>query len=164
MTLHAAKGLEFNQVYIIGVNNGLIPLFTKKQTDEKEKKRLFFVGITRAKNDLELSYYSSPFESRIIPGPSSYISLIPKQFIDMDGYAEINTDLQELRHEIMENKDSYTTVETEIESNDSSRFVKHSKYGIGIVIAEDNDMITVDFEGYGEKEFIKAFSELEDIE
>lgn len=165
MTLHAAKGLEFNQVYIIGVNNGLIPLFSKNQTDEKEEKRLFFVGITRAKNDLELSYYTSPFESRIIPGPSSYISLIPKQFIDMDGYAEIDTDLQMLRREITENKELKTSVTEEEKSPyTSSRFVKHPKYGTGIVVTEDDDMITVDFEGYGEKEFIKAFSELENLE
>lgn len=133
--------------------------------DEKEEKRLFFVGITRAKNDLELSYYTSPFETRIIPGPSSYISLIPKQFIDMGGYAEIDTDLQELRHEIMESKELQTSVNEEEKSpNTSSRLVKHPKYGTGIVVTEDDDMITVDFEGYGEKEFITAFSELENLE
>ena len=45
-------------------------------------------------------------------------------------------------------------------TSDASRAVRHPKYGIGTVVKEDDSMITVAFDGYGEKEFIKAFSEL----
>ena len=55
MTLHASKGLEFSHVFITGVNYGLIPLQTKSYEEEEEEQRLFFVGITRAKEHLELS-------------------------------------------------------------------------------------------------------------
>ena len=68
MTLHASKGLEFSHVFITGVNYGLIPLQTKSFEEEEEEQRLFFVGITRAKEHLELSYYTSPGQYRQHPG------------------------------------------------------------------------------------------------
>jgi DNA helicase II / ATP-dependent DNA helicase PcrA len=60
MTLHASKGLEFYHVFITGVNYGLIPLQTRDMEEEEEERRLFFVGITREKDYLELSYYTNP--------------------------------------------------------------------------------------------------------
>ncbi|MCK4836328.1 MAG: UvrD-helicase domain-containing protein, partial [Candidatus Aminicenantes bacterium] len=58
MTLHAAKGLEFNCVFIIGCESGLIPysLFLKTEPDLEEERRLLYVGMTRAKNFLYLSH------------------------------------------------------------------------------------------------------------
>ncbi len=61
MTLHAAKGLEFDRVYIIGVEDGLLPFRRMNgagdpaDTDEEEERRLCFVGITRARKHLTLS-------------------------------------------------------------------------------------------------------------
>lgn len=62
MTLHASKGLEFDTVFIIGVNPGLLPIRCSSFDQEEEERRLFFVGITRARNHLELSYYTNPGE------------------------------------------------------------------------------------------------------
>jgi DNA helicase-2/ATP-dependent DNA helicase PcrA len=58
MTLHAAKGLEFQSVYITGVEEGLFPLpgALDKEADLEEERRLFYVGITRAKERLHVSY------------------------------------------------------------------------------------------------------------
>jgi DNA helicase-2/ATP-dependent DNA helicase PcrA len=58
MTLHAAKGLEFDNVFIIGLEDGLLPHERgSADTDElEEERRLFFVGLTRAKTNLYLSY------------------------------------------------------------------------------------------------------------
>jgi ATP-dependent DNA helicase UvrD/PcrA len=58
MTLHAAKGLEFDNVFIIGIEDGLLPHERgSADSDElEEERRLFFVGVTRAKTNLFLSY------------------------------------------------------------------------------------------------------------
>jgi DNA helicase II / ATP-dependent DNA helicase PcrA len=58
MTLHAAKGLEFDHVFIIGLEDGLLPheRGTRDGDDLEEERRLFFVGVTRARTDLHISY------------------------------------------------------------------------------------------------------------
>src|SRR5206468_1865456 len=58
LTLHAAKGLEFPVVFLAGCENGLLPLWLPGVTDhdEAEERRLFFVGMTRARERLFLSY------------------------------------------------------------------------------------------------------------
>ncbi len=58
MTIHAAKGLEFSYVFIIGCEDGLLPytLFTKGRSDIEEERRLLYVGMTRAKRALFLSH------------------------------------------------------------------------------------------------------------
>jgi DNA helicase II / ATP-dependent DNA helicase PcrA len=59
-TLHAAKGLEWERVFLMGVSDGILPLennsTTGNQASIDEERRLFYVGITRAKSDLRLSY------------------------------------------------------------------------------------------------------------
>ncbi|MBI2075136.1 MAG: UvrD-helicase domain-containing protein [Candidatus Harrisonbacteria bacterium] len=62
MTIHAAKGLEFNQVFVAGANEGLIPheqSFTKAE-DIEEERRLMYVAMTRARHQLTLMYYNVP--------------------------------------------------------------------------------------------------------
>ncbi len=58
MTLHAAKGLEFDHVFIIGLEEGLLPheRAAGGSDDLEEERRLFFVGVTRARTDLHISY------------------------------------------------------------------------------------------------------------
>lgn len=57
MTLHAAKGLEFDTVFLIEANEGRIP-YKKARTEAEteEERRLFYVGMTRAKNLLRICY------------------------------------------------------------------------------------------------------------
>ncbi|NRT80583.1 ATP-dependent helicase [Clostridium beijerinckii] len=171
MTLHASKGLEFSYVFITGVNYGLIPLHTRDM-EEEEEQRLFFVGITRAKDYLELSYYTNPDYHKAAPGESRYIHMIPEKLIQNDKVKNNNVNLQELKKQIQEAKaqgireEASVTEAVELpvveEINEESiKQVSHKKYGTGKVLKEDDMMIEVEFENYGVKEFIKAFSELE---
>ncbi|MGQ9663485.1 MAG: 3'-5' exonuclease, partial [Kiritimatiellia bacterium] len=56
LTLHASKGLEFDTVFVVGCEEGLLPLLRGGSEDVEEERRLFFVGITRARQRLILSY------------------------------------------------------------------------------------------------------------
>lgn len=163
MTLHASKGLEFAYVFITGINYGLIPLRMKSPEEEAEERRLFFVGMTRAKDVLELSYYTNPDDYRVIPGESRYINMIPPQLVENQLVKPAEVNLQELKKqiqaaqiEVIEEKGSAETIVQVPEKQ-----VRHQKYGIGKVLKEDETMIEAAFENYGVKEFIKAFSELE---
>ena len=80
MTLHAAKGLEFEHVFISGCEEGLIPysLFENQETDPEEEKRLLFVGMTRAKKTLTLNYADSRkiFHRNMKLPPSHFLAAI----------------------------------------------------------------------------------------
>lgn len=190
MTLHASKGLEFSHVFITGVNYGLIPLQTKSFEEEEEEQRLFFVGITRAKEHLELSYYTSPGQYRAAPGPSRYLRMIPGNLIegqekDRESPA---AHLQDLKRQILaartnqsehielqeagkisecKNPSANTGTKNLSLEDDmvttQKRRVRHPKYGTGSVVRDDDMMITVDFDDYGEKELMKMFGGLEEL-
>ena len=187
MTLHASKGLEFSHVFITGVNYGLIPLQTKSFEEEEEEQRLFFVGITRAKEHLELSYYTSPGQYRAAPGPSRYLRMIPENLIEgQEKNRESSaTHLQDLKRQILaeraehielqeagkisggKNPSANTGTKNISAGNETvtteKRRVRHTKYGTGSVVREDDMMLTVDFDDYGEKELMKMFSGLEEL-
>jgi superfamily I DNA/RNA helicase len=87
MTLHAAKGLEFKCVFIIGCEDGLLPysLFNKQESDLDEERRLFYVGMTRAKRFLILSYAKKRFifGKEFHLGKSSYLSNIEEKLTEL---------------------------------------------------------------------------------
>ena len=90
MTLHAVKGLEFNRVFIIGLDDGILPHSRSFEDPEEmaEERRLFYVGITRAKNSLTLCraeqrYAYGEVDSMI---RSRFIDDIPQELIrDLSG-------------------------------------------------------------------------------
>jgi len=75
MTMHASKGLEFPVVFITGCENGLIPFIPKekKHQDVQEERRLFYVAMTRAKQELYLSHA----EKRNVHGKIEIRSISP---------------------------------------------------------------------------------------
>jgi DNA helicase-2/ATP-dependent DNA helicase PcrA len=82
MTLHAAKGLEFPVVFVVACENGFLPHERNMHDDEKveEERRLLFVGITRAREELQLSYaqYRS-FRGQTTPTvPSPFLMELPR--------------------------------------------------------------------------------------
>ena len=83
MTLHAAKGLEFDHAFIIGLEDGILPherSLNGANDDLEEERRLFFVGITRARKTLHVSYA----RHRVIRG--QFIRSTPSQFLYEIGY------------------------------------------------------------------------------
>ena len=90
MTLHAAKGLEFPYVYLMGMEEGLLPHQNSIDTDNiEEERRLFYVGITRAKQNLcitlaaQRKHYGDSFST----SPSRFIEEIPADLIRRHGFA-----------------------------------------------------------------------------
>lgn len=75
MTIHLAKGLEFNQVFIIGTNEGLLPHERSllRHDDLEEERRLMYVAMTRAKQNLHISFYGLP---------SRFLGELPPELIE----------------------------------------------------------------------------------
>ena len=175
MTLHASKGLEFDTVFIIGVNQGMIPLRCKNFEQEEEERRLFFVGITRAENNLELSWYTNPGEPGAVGEPSRYLRMIPEQLLDREGSGKTESersgeseggdgrksDLHQLRKQVQEQIRLKRESVQKKEKEPKVIRVRHRKYGEGILISEDDMMIEAEFREYGRKKFLKAFGEVE---
>ena len=91
MTVHASKGLEFEYVFITGLEDGLFPHQrqneSKTNEDSEEERRLFYVALTRARRKLFLSFanFRTIFGSRNINTPSEFISDIPADLLKKEG-------------------------------------------------------------------------------
>ena len=89
MTVHAAKGLEFKYVFIVGLEEGLFPYERNggDESDSEEERRLFYVALTRARHKLYLSFtnFRTIFGSRQINTPSEFISDIPGDILEKEG-------------------------------------------------------------------------------
>jgi len=88
MTVHASKGLEFETVFVTGLEDGLFPHQKQNEAetseDREEERRLFYVALTRAKKKLFLSFadFRTIFGSRQINAPSEFISDLPKDILE----------------------------------------------------------------------------------
>lgn len=179
LTLHASKGLEFSHIFLTGVNDGLLPLAGCGEDGMEEERRLFFVGMTRAKNFLEISYYTNPGRARVRSGPGMFVRMIPSDLTDKKetgSQTEKRDNLQKLRKEVaqaiarkeadesrqVEQQEMQQEKQQEKQSDlQKELLARHRKYGTGRVTMEDDMMIEVEFENYGTKQFLKAFGEVE---
>ena len=147
MTMHAVKGLEFDYVFIIGVEEGLFPhLNSMNSADElEEERRLCYVAITRARKKL----YIINARSRLLYGKIS--SNVPSRFI-----AEIGDDLldQEKKEPIFSKKINREDmiVDNDIKAGD---LIEHDKYGKGVVMDIDGSIATIAFSKAGVKKLLK---------
>ncbi|WP_165778813.1 ATP-dependent helicase [Leptospira perolatii] len=180
MTVHNAKGLEFPIVLLTGLEEGTFPhtMSLEEPKGEEEERRLFYVALTRAREDLFLSYcrYSRKFgkvEPRIA---SRFLSEIPRECFDSEGSVRhfgvrrpsgppvasaVTSVLTEIDPEIEQGEP--LGEEAQIGEGDK---VKHAQFGIGVVVGVlgngKNRKVKIRF-GNLEKNFFLAYTPLEKL-
>ena len=97
MTLHSAKGLEFPTVFLVGMEEGIFPGYKSigEQKELEEERRLFYVGITRAKRYLYLTCakHRTIFGSTSYNSVSRFVTEIPEDLLE--GYSELTSNMEE---------------------------------------------------------------------
>ncbi len=158
MTLHSAKGLEFDTAFIVGVEEGLLPHERSAEDGDEieEERRLFFVGITRAKTNLHVSFA----KYRQIRG--QLLRIIPSQFLFELGLGFSESIAQstiESRQSAVENSESQILNRQSTPRFRQGDIVVHKKFGLGTVkeFADmgDNSIIVVAFNS-GEVKSLKV--------
>ena len=97
MTLHAAKGLEFPHVFIVGVEEDILPhRVSVSEGDDTEERRLFYVGITRAMQSLFLSYarQRKRFGEMIDCEPSRFLKELPVDDVEWESSEPVDPEKQ----------------------------------------------------------------------
>ena len=141
MTLHSAKGLEFNDVFLVGMEEGIFPhnRSFESESELEEERRLCYVGITRAKEHL----WIMNAKKRTLFGQVSMN--FPSRFIK-----EINSDLIDKEESVSLKNNNYIGNMYERDLNDDLKVgdkVVHDKFGEGIVVKIDGSVATIAF-GY----------------
>jgi DNA helicase II / ATP-dependent DNA helicase PcrA len=160
MTVHAAKGLEYPVVFMVGMEETIFPHSRAlyDQSDMEEERRLCYVGMTRAREELYMTYAAS----RMLYGgvlhnpPSRFLSEIDGQFETANSYYSSPTD----------NAVSDTGVDLEpyyqpdLSVSDN---VSHQTFGKGTVVELDGDTAAIYFKGHGIKKLNLSFARLEKL-
>lgn len=149
MTLHAAKGLEFPVVFMVGMEEGIFPHSRIHESGPKEleeERRLCYVGMTRAREELHLSFAAS----RLQFGQRGYN---PKsRFLDDMGSATMFNDRQSVT------QDEYESVEMGFDINDR---VRSSQFGTGTIVDVDGLAVTVLFDSGQSKKLNVEYARLD---
>lgn len=154
ITLHQAKGLEFPVVFIVGLDEGLLPHFKSLADPEEleEERRLCYVGMTRAKERLYLTHSS---RRSLLGGnrpnkPSRFLGDIPQHLVKNRGK--------------MPGKSPQLSHPTKLEVGDR---VNHARFGEGVVIeclaARGDYEVTVAFRGAGIKKLLLSLAPMEKV-
>ncbi len=164
MTLHSAKGLEFPQVFVVGMEEGMFP--SQMSLDEggrlEEERRLAYVGVTRAMQKLTLTYA----ESRRLYGKETYHR--PSRFI-----GELPPEcVEEVRLRASVSRPvNYQQLGTPISQSDTGyklgQRVRHAKFGEGTIVnlegSGEHCRIQVAFAGQGIKWLVAAYARLDTV-
>jgi len=167
MTLHSAKGLEFPLVFMVGMEDGLFPHQRSAEEEGRlqEERRLCYVGITRAREQLVLSYAEQRrlYGKEIYPMPSSFLGEIPKEYIE---------EIRPKAH--FSNSSGYDSAPRFAQSaltQDSGfsigQSVMHQKFGEGIVLNYEGQgksaRVEVNFHDAGSKWLVLSYANLQAI-
>jgi DNA helicase II / ATP-dependent DNA helicase PcrA len=189
MTVHSAKGLEFKNIFIAGMEEELFPSGMSSGTpaELEEERRLFYVAVTRAMEKVYISYAHTRYKWGI-PSyctPSRFIKDIDEQFLDIpvtredrnavsftkeNSYKEPNSTIPFHSHKKLVKME--TSVQTAFEASDSSGImvgmdVEHERFGKGKVISKEGDTgnakATIFFKDHGQKQLLLKFAKLKII-
>jgi DNA helicase-2/ATP-dependent DNA helicase PcrA len=191
MTIHAAKGLEFPYVYVVGLEENLFPSIQSLNTREdlEEERRLFYVAVTRSELKLTLSYAESRFRwgNLTMCEPSRFIDEIDPHFIDKPrrapfsgpSFLQSSSEMSDTKASKMKplhptaSQTDATNANESFEASDTTALqtgmtVAHQKFGTGKVISVEgkgaDKKATVFFNGFGQKQLLLKFARLQILE
>lgn len=150
MTMHSAKGLEFEVVFLVGMEDGIFPHQNSfcEEGGLEEERRLCYVGITRAKRKLYISNAKrrTLYGKDVMNAPSRFIKEIDQDLLDIDND-------KMLPEEHINKEELYSKEDVDFQEGD---VLMHIIYGRGVVIEVKGDFITVAFaKNFGIKKLLK---------
>lgn len=153
MTLHAAKGLEFPVVHMVGMEEGVLPharVFDGTPDDIEEERRLCYVGMTRAREELWLSYASSRrlFQQTSYNEPSRFLK-------EIDGVADT-------RHSAVSQTSHFEEFYSDEMLSEGDR-VKSAQFGAGTVLEVDGMAVAIEFDNGSRKKLNVEYARLEKL-
>jgi DNA helicase-2/ATP-dependent DNA helicase PcrA len=167
ITLHQAKGLEFPIVFIVGMEDGILPHF--KSFDDpaqmEEERRLCYVGVTRAKHKVYLvrAFRRSLMGSSKVNPPSRFFEDIPQRLITGGGWWQREDSLAATMYS-WKKAATPNSATQELKAGDH---VSHAQFGDGLVVScqpvKDDAEVVVVFSG-GIKKLLLSFARLEKVE
>lgn len=160
MTIHSVKGLEFDHVFVIGMEEGIFPHMNSliENSDLEEERRLCYVAITRAKDDLHLvnARHRTLFGREQVNPPSRFISEINKDLLETNVKDEIQK--QEVK---ISTEDMFREEEIDYHAGD---YVYHETFGTGKVVEVTNTLVSVAFKHpHGIKKLMKNHKKLSKV-
>ena len=168
MTIHAAKGLEFDTVFLPAWEEGIFPNDMAVQSGGlEEERRLAYVAITRARRRAIIINAMSRmvFGNRQYNSPSRFITEMDNQFLDFQGgapqsYASRHVDTYNRPHGGQYTRTQNHRTATAATAQNKSivgRLVEHDEMGRGVVIEENGDILTVAFRARGIKKVARNY-------
>ena len=155
MTIHAAKGLEFNTVFLPAWEEGIFPNEKKGEADIEEERRLAYVAITRARARVIITYAMTRtvFGQRMYQNKSRFIDEIDKRFIRDDCNRPEEKEPPRREHRERRPREHITKKPVSV----VGKMVIHEQMGSGVVIAANDKTLTVAFKTCGIKNVMREF-------
>ena len=162
MTVHSVKGLEFDRVFVVGMEEGIFPHMNSlmENSEIEEERRLCYVAITRAKEELHLinARRRTLFGKEQANPVSRFISEIGKELLETNVKEE---ELPQKEQERMVHADMFREEEVDYQVGD---FVYHESFGTGKVVEVTNTLVSVAFKHpHGIKKLMKNHKKLSKV-